>query len=759
MLIPPFTMSISYSFKPPRPLTMRSCLTRQIFQCILQNKPLPHIRCLNYSSAHVAWRKPNARAHSRSQTRCIFNFSFKPKPEPKIPGFDPGQHEMMELGKSLHINIRPPSVETLVTAFNQFFQECSQRHRSVEEAQALHARVTFQYLQKHSSHKSGSELTVSDMMLALHTLKHPPHTASWKEHRRLAELLFEEVNKRSTLESGYQYHRSIFTSLKCFTIILAKCGDSLYARQLVVKFWEENPTQREFSLWTIVLTGLCQEKNDEEMLQTITIMERYGIPFDRFLHENIIKTYAKVRNLASIKRWYNHPIANGDAPTLSTHRSVLEVCAYLKDFDWGQPIFQIVLSSEPSKQSWDIIFQWVAARGRGVDEIERMMEVMVRRNEEQGKTARPDIETINGLIKMANYTNDPYTAERYVSLAQKWNMVPDAHTFVLQLECRLQAGDLDGAKVIYTRLQEVDVPLDKYGPLLNKLILSLCRAREQNYDHILTLVDDLNNRNLRLELDTISALGLLHLNRNELHSIIDLLQTNANQYGIDQRAILVDNLVSFCLDRTKSTTQAWDVYSILRHIFPETDNTTRIKLMNEFYARKRSDMALHVFAHMRQQSIKENRPDGDAYTQCLEGIAKTKDASSLDTIHNMLRLDTEVEPDTKLNNALMLAFTACEQPSRSLEFWDDIVYSREGPTYNSIQIALQACETASNGERYARGIWARLQKFEVEITREIYIAYIGALTGHALLAEAIQLIDDMEKQIGCQPDALSLVHG
>jgi len=178
--------------------------------------------------------------------------------------------------------------------------------------------------------------------------------------------------------------------------------------------------------------------------------------------------------------------------------------------------------------------------------------------------------------------------------------------------------------------------------------------------------------------------------------------------------------------------------------------------MHEFFARKRSDMATHVFGHMRQSPFPHRRPTTGTYTQCLEGIAKSADNNSLEIVHNMLKLDSEVEPDTRLHNALMMAYSACGQSDRSLGFWDDIVYSREGPTYDSICIALRACQLTPFGERHARDIWGRLQRFEIEVTKEIYEAYVAVLARQGLVTESTELLGKMEDEVGCKPDAISL---
>jgi len=52
------------------------------------------------------------------------------------------------------------------------------------------------------------------------------------------------------------------------------------------------------------------------------------------------------------------------------------------------------LETNPSKVIWDVVLQWAAgAMGKGVEDVERMMEIMTRRNPNDD-SVRPDVETI-----------------------------------------------------------------------------------------------------------------------------------------------------------------------------------------------------------------------------------------------------------------------------------------------------------------------------------------------------------------------------
>ena len=665
---------------------------------------------------------------------------------------------MLELSTTLKTHVRPPPTAELVNAFNAFFRSRLKTPTPLEEIQVIHATKTFEYLRDKGKEGADILFTVEDMQMALNALVYMPRDHKYAAHNQLARMLFEEIRQETETDMG-EANGQATRATKCILFyiqVLAQTGDPTEAREVVEKFWKDRLEAGGRLPWIRVLKGFAREKNEQELLNTIKIMEGYGVPFDAKTHQAITIFFATKGDIAATKHWYTHPIADDGTPTLHTNAYVLELCIQENELAWGESILKSMLESNPDKRAWNIIFLWAAAQGKGVDEIERMMEVMIRRNDgKDGKNnLHPDIDTINGLVEFANSKNDPYTAERYVALGQKWNIVPNAETCLLQLDYRLKVGDIAGARVTYSKLQAEEVPENKDVPLINKLIVALCSVKRVDYDAVMAITEDLSERKARLEPDTVCALCLLHLQRDELHDVIDLLQTHSFHYSLEQRAKIRDLFVRFCLDRSNSTSRAWDAYTIFRQMFEDTPIDIRTQIMNDFFARGRPDMACHVFGHMRQHYRPERRPTVDTYIQCIEGIARAANFEALGMVHNMLKMDSEIEPNTRLYNALMLAYTACEMPDRSLEFWEDITNSNEGPTYNSIQIALRACEEAPFGDRQARSIWARLKRMDIEITREVYAAYIGALAGSGFLDEGKKLVEEMKKEMGSEPDSL-----
>ena len=733
---------------------MRSLLTRRVFRLIVHNE----LHSTTYGWAQGTGGCLRAQAPAKCtiiSKRYLFGFSRKPKRRPKPIDFDPGYKVMLDLNNRSSTGVRRQKPEEVAQAFVEFFRAKLDTSRPLEDVQAQHALTAFEYLQETAASGEWTGLATEEIRLALNSLK--LMSKEYRTHNGLARMLFAELQRRwETSAHDETESARKDQDIIPFILVLAQSGSALYARELAEEYWEDSLKDTRAPLWPMLLQGLIREKKSDELQNTVDIMHKHSVPFDAKIHQAITTYFAhQEENMEMTKTWYSRSIASGQLPTAYTNATVLKLCIKKNELDWGDGIFKSLLEGGVEDLGvWKIILQWSAAKGRSVDEIERMIQVMVNRSKERGKDLHPDIDTINGLIWLANSKNDPYTAERYLSLGQKLGLQPDARTYLLQLEYRLKVGDLGGARTAYARLKSEEVPNQEDLPLSNKLIVALCEQQPQDHDAVMGLVDDIGERKGRFEPETVVALSRLHLRRDEMDDLVDLLNTHAFHYGLEQRALIADVLFTHCLNPSVSVSRAWETYNILRQTFPETDVSARTALMNQFFKRGRSDMATHVFGHMRQQQVKSSRPSVFTYAQCLAGLGRAADLQSLETVHNMIKLDSEIEPNTQLYNALMLAYSGCGESSRALEFWQDIVHSREGPTYASIQIALRACEKVPFGERHAREIWGKLQRFEIEVTREIYAAYVGALAGQSLFDECVELIDNAEKDARYQPDAL-----
>ncbi|PSS27621.1 hypothetical protein M430DRAFT_24053 [Amorphotheca resinae ATCC 22711] len=657
------------------------------------------------------------------------------------------------------VNARPPPSQDLIKAFTAFFHYKIRMKESMNNIQAQHALRTFRHLKRENVQEEGFGLSLDDIRRAARVVAMMPNDVK-TTHNEFARELYEEATKRTrdTKEEGSHI------DAKSYLLVLVQTGDSAEARELVKQLYGstgdlagQSPRARSGRrFWIMVMEGFARENNEEELLRTAEMAEKLGVLYGSLFHEIMTVFYAEKDNIEETKKWYTKPRPIDPAASAKTVATILRFCIRNNEGDWCKSVFRELLESNPTKEIWDIVFQWAAGvLGKGVEDVERMIEVMIRHNPDD-ETMRPDASTINGLVDLAMSLNDPYLAERYLALGTKFGIRPNAQTYILQMNYRVSAGDLTGAQAAYTSLQAEEILDNEDLPAINKYIRALCAAKSPNHYLITTLITDLDERGARLEAATVSALCMTNLARGELNDVVDLLQTHAFHYTLSERALIRDEFVAYCLDRKNTASKAWEAYTIFRTIFEETDIDIRTKMMNEFFQRRRSDMACHVFGHMRQHIRPSARPVLETYIQCFEGIASCSDRESLDIVHNMLKMDSSIEPNTRLYNSLMLAYTACDDSDKALHFWDDITLSKEGPTYNSLEIVFHACRRKPFGERRARAVWDKMQRMEIEVTPRVFVAYLGALAGNSQVKEAKDLVENAEKQFGFTPNVKML---
>jgi hypothetical protein len=756
---------------------MPSHLTRVVFRSIVANKPLLCRGCQSRPPRPRVALQHGIGVVSPAQRRTFFGMfksQRKIKPAEKPPGLD----ELAGLAYAQRQALRLPPPPDIAAALTAFF---AQRTARFEEFHVQHALNAYRYLAEHPKEDGTPWFTQGELENMVYKLVCAPQPGG-EAHLELGRLLHAEVKRLHELEwqeSGAKAPTALrkYQTLKLWRLVqlLTAFGASIEARDIAVATfsWPKSPNQDEqnaiLTSWHLVLQGLAREQNTAELVRTVQMMQELSVPWISPMQNTLVAYFASKTDLPQAKHWYLQPTVDIKVNSLtrlekdSALPRLLRACALSGDHAFGHQVVASLLQEMPDKPTWDAIFLWSAAIGKGPDEIDRMMNVMIRRNSEQRQKnpstplIQPDIDTINQLVEFAMSKQDSYSAERYVALAEKRGIFPNERTFTMQIQYRLSIRDVDGARAAYFGLQGDNSGDEQSLSAINQLIRALCLSQHSHFEDLMAIVDDLHERKARFEPETVAALCLLHLRRGEAHDAVDLLQVHAFHFTPDQRAIIRKTLSAYILEGQTSTADAWDAYQILRQSFPETPREDRIPIMNDFFARKRSDMACHVFFHMRNETHPALTTTKAVYVDAFTGFARNADAESLELAHNQLKLDLNVEMDTQLRNALMLAHAATGNNNKALEIWAEIGNSKEGPTYNSIAIAFRSCEGMPFGDEHAKSIWRRLKEMDIDIDKTIYTAFLGAIARNHLHDEALALVESAEEEYGFKLDLYTWV--
>lgn len=544
-----------------------------------------------------------------------------------------------------------------------------------------------------------------------------------------------------------------------------------------------------------IMRTLSEADNEEELVKFVDKYTNSLFPYNDTVEAIMVEFYARKKNRHGIIKWLKDSRRMGAVLTKNSLQHIMRFVDKTDDDitkEWGETLLRTVCDSNPPKEVWDVVLQWaVIVKDRSLEDIERMLEVMKSFNH------KPDIETINGLIAAALEKKDTYRAERFSSnLLQNLDLEPNATTFRLQIEYRLLARDIHGTwepcEALFDALAR-EMPRDQPGyedkldpvskweqtevetntqsniswekieqsmafptinphlehlPTINKYIRALCGLRtEAGAKEAARVGEILEERGLAIEPATAVAMCMMYFEKDRSLDVVDVLTVYSSQYASTDRNRISAAFVDYICDRSHSTARAWDAYQLLRQFFPEITRTSRRRLIEEFIGRRRADMATHVFGHMRghETSHEGLRPTSDEYVMILEGLGRWPDDESLQLVHNMLKLDPLISYNTRLFNALMIAYGASENPRKAEIFWQDIQNSLEGPTYESLEIAFWIFSSVAHGEEKARNLWRKLHDLEIDIPEKVWRSYVACLFSFSRFDEAFKMINQ-----GCE---------
>lgn len=730
----------------------------------------------------------------------MWNFFGGKKKESKEADIDPGVEKMMEYVKMKKMDARLPPPGEVADALSQFFQYKYQKNRQIEDTQAELAAKSLQYYLDARAAGEPERSTRSMVKPLEKASKILKRTASpTASHVQLAFLVYDAISvilpqRRSRAAVAY-------------VSALAMSGRAHEARQFVLQLQSQDDSTAQESgvvddedlqnseasdeavsssktpyalplLWSEVLHGFARQDSEGELLETLDMLRSRGYAKTWSISQSMLEFYLRKDDHDKVRSWFQDfwlqsqqylernlkPKQPVQSHTQIIERSVradvagkvLRWCMQHDEVAFGHDVVRQVLSETPSKGIWDAVFVWAAGTGKGADEIDRMFTVMESANKKITNSTdwnTPDIATINALVEYATSKSDPYLAERFIAIGKARDIHPDANTYVLQMKYRLKISDVDGALIAYKSLQSMDLSSNEDIPTVNELLVALCNSNRHDFETIMNVAADLSDRKARFEPATATALAILHLNRDEVLDVTDLMNTHAFHYSTNEREIVRRALVAYCLEPQTRLSRVWDAYNVLVDTFDEIARDERTQIMQVFFRRERPDVAVNIFNSMRSHYREDTIPSIDTYVAAFLASAKLRDLDSLEVIHNQLKLDYNIDATTYLLNALMIGYSACGNPRRALTFWEDIVASKEGPTYNSIHIALRACEKAPFGDIRAEKIWAKIRSQNVELDQHLWSSYIAALAGNGNIEKAISVLEEAESKDELEVDA------
>lgn len=743
----------------------QSLLTRQLLRAITASRPYRIPGCP--LQLRVNQRHKHAKSFTTSQRRHIFGLSLGPtlqtlagaKPTPA--NNEAALTRLVDLLNAKRKQSRPPSDEQVIDAFRFLFSTRVEGSQPLTRTEAYLANETLKYLRSKDrvlDDAHAASLTTRDLQNVLLALAAPAARETFRsDYQALAAAVFDILREHPELtpliaaeaSDADEGLRSQF--FESYITVLARTGASLEALALLRG---DVARSQSASVWITVLKGLIYDERRADFWEAIRDMQQRTGPLDPIAHEELCTFLADQDDVEGTIKFFEASITDGIAPTTDCLAAVLSFAVRNSKADLAADIASQLRTRPDIGEKVGSLLVYHATSNPSLTNIRARINELV-----EDDVGAIDVAAINKLIKYAYSERDPALAQHYIEMARSLGLRPDASTWLLRLDFELTGTDMDAAAEAFDALSLEDIPRDRSDvPILNRYICVLSCLEKPNHEYVMRIVDSILETGAALEPETVAGLCRIFLRRDDLDEASGLLRYRIDAFPSVDRARVGAVFEDFILDPKVQDQRAWNAYDLLRHALPETAVEHRIGIMQSFFERDRPDLACLVFGHMRQREEPEARPTAEAYAQCYTGIAKCRDLDGLQMVYNMLKMDIYVDPNTKIHNALMQAYTACRSPFTSIidHFWH-ILDSREGPTLSSFALALQACETwIPQGSQEARRIMALMQSWNLVITKEIYDCYIGALAGQSEFENTVQLFEHMEEDTGLRPDAITL---
>ncbi|KAJ5901084.1 hypothetical protein N7504_007077 [Penicillium tannophilum] len=740
---------------------MQSHLSKRVFRAIINNEPLHFSRCRRNQLLHTISPtrvRPCISSLAYVPRRTLFAFSVNPantgEEQPATLPTEKGLKPMTDLKRSLGDKSRAPPNHTLVKAFQLFFTSRVETPGVINLFQARLLSMTWKHLKAQQSELEESEwqdvFSVENLERMLFVLSEAQCLPEARDTiLKIARFAYLEL----CADHGFGPNSISRPALLIYINLMASNGNPEEARHVIMKFGGQFRGAKP-SPWLSVLKGFALKDDRRQLRKVSQELEKYGVKFDQASHEELTKLLIEQDLPTAVQTVYECPISGNSEPSVAAKSAVIQYAILNDEIAWAKPIYES-LPRDPSPETVGTTLLWDAAQGSSMSSlVEKVKSWTGASSLKEALT----IAHVNSLIQYANSVSSPQLATDYAKLAEHWGLIPDEETHLLQLESFIQAGNVEQALAILEGKIDPSILASDHLPLANRLITMLCLSEQKDelFQQISSLLDPLFQENVTLNAETIAALTRMLLYRHDWDAVSELLRPRLGSLDGEGKGMIRTALTDYIMDMGETDANVWEVYQLLKLAFSETGVSVRTEIMCSFFERKRSDLAFLVFGHMRQAEDLSRRPKPDTYARCFQGMARTADAANLELVHNMLKLDLEVELNTRIFNGLMLAYAACEMPDKSMEIFKQILQSDEGPSQKTIAIFFKVCEKHHNGVQEAIKMMAKVKKLEITIDRRLYTAYMEAVASQCEFDMATEAINNMQAEIGVAPTSTTI---
>ncbi|KAL9108581.1 MAG: hypothetical protein Q9227_006667 [Pyrenula ochraceoflavens] len=681
---------------------------------------------------------------------------------------------MMNLAEALRTQSQLPPKKELAEAFYAFFQSRCGRPRGITPKQLAAATKAFHFLRSSdgSNSESTKELTQDHLVMALKALKTcRKHRDANPSIQAFARLVYDDLASGLGESNDMELVNPPKTNdvLLEYVAILAQTGKADEAQRLIQSHSIKLTDPAVNEALRAILVHLAKERKEKELFEYLATMHSASLnnsqvaEIVRETYFSLINLMKKANELTLAKKVHAFSKERGISLTPKTMTILMMLALKHNDVQYGDQLLTEMQepSSPPTPRQLATEFLWLSK-----DQLPKNIPALLEKTllADQIDDVRDERRLVAVKTLLEHYVNESNTAvsSHLLVYMQENGLEPAQHVPLIEIQHLINAEEWSQAYEAYEGLSSMVLSPQPEAFVLSRLLGALCSAKDVPIEHVMALLEDLVKRDVEVSSETLAAATKVLLLYGDLLALSDLLRSKIGDFTTTELDLVQQEFLQACKDPDCDEMRAWDVYELYRKLFPDASVDTRTDIMRSFFKRGNSDLACLAFGHMRQSEIPDRRPTADTYAECYMGIAAAEDRDGLTLVHNMLKLDLEVAPTLKIKNSLIAAYAGCKLSYRSFEIYEDVLNSTEGPNWNTFAHALRACERFPGpGGPEAKKILGILKARDIEINRDTYISYIGALAGNLEVGyvtenEIFEALRSMESVVGETPDAFTI---
>ncbi|CAG8492432.1 14787_t:CDS:1 [Cetraspora pellucida] len=358
----------------------------------------------------------------------------------------------------------------------------------------------------------------------------------------------------------------------------------------------------------------------------------------------------------------------------------------------------------------------------------------------------PNIATFNILMEMWIKEGDTNKISGLYRQMLDKGIQPNSVTFSIVIPAQIISGKTNQALELLRKMISIEESIEHKSRIFYKLFQNFKGDLALTKIFLQGIVDHKINIDHKIYNDLINA----YAKKPDINGAFEIYNALINQGGMID-VITFTNMIKAIIQADKAE-EAIQFYYEVKQTGIQLDTQAYTTMLDTFVKMRRTAEALRIFVEMRRSKIK---PNVITYTSLITGLGQAYNYDGVRNVHNLVRMDINVELDIGIYNSLMDAYNRCGHIHQVLLIWDLLIIGELPIDNSTVSIILDSCGYGRVVYRILN-IWKYLQDKKFPLNLNNYHSYIEALARNQLFDEAKNVLMNELKNNGFKPETKTI---